>query len=215
MIRYIFWDLDGTLIRSGPGIISSAAYALGRLGVTLPESELNKFIGPSLYDSFTQRAHLSDDNAKKAITYYREVYTKTGLFDAEVYAGIPETLEKLRQAGMKHAAVTSKMQSLAERVLEHFGIAPYLEKIVGPTPEDNSSEKEKLIRSALDYFQADPSQAVMVGDRCYDINGARAAGIHSIGVLYGYGSAEELKEAGAEQLAETPEDILQGVNKLA
>ena len=207
MIKYVFWDLDGTITRSEGGVLSSVRYALDKLGVTLPESELLKFIGPSLYDSFTTRAHLSDEDAEKAIRYYREMYEADGLFDAEVYAGIPEAMDELRNAGCRHVVVTSKPQHMAERVLEHFKIMPYLERIVGPTPDDHSSDKEKLIRSALEHFHADKTEAVMIGDRCFDIDGANAVGVHSIGVLYGYGTKEELIASGAELIAGTPADI--------
>ena len=213
MIKYIFWDLDGTVIRSEGGVLSSVRYALDKFNMTLPEEELRKFIGPSLYDSFTTRAHMSDEDANKAIAYYREVYGKDGLFDAEVYDGIPETMQELRNAGYKHVVVTSKPLIRAERVLEHFKIMPYLETIVGPTPEDRSSDKEKLIRAALDHFGADRREAVMIGDRCFDIDGANAVGTHSIGVLYGYGSKEELIASGAGQLAGTPRDIPKVIDK--
>ena len=214
MIKYILWDLDGTVIQSENGVLSSVRYALDKMGTSLPEDELHKFIGPSLFDSFTIRAHMSDEDAEKAIKYYREVYEATGLFDALVYDGIPETMEELRRKGYKHVVVTSKPQRMAVRVLEHFGITPYLEKIVGPDPSDRSSDKEKLIRSALAHFGADKAEAVMIGDRCFDIDGANAAGIHSIGVLYGYGSLEELKESGAEQIAGTPADIVRVLSVL-
>ncbi|MCR5357490.1 MAG: HAD hydrolase-like protein [Lachnospiraceae bacterium] len=207
MIKYIFWDLDGTVTRSEGGVISSVKYALDKLGMTLPESELRKFIGPSLFDSFTNRAHLSAEDAETAIKYYREVYEVTGLFDAEVYDGVPEAMQELKDKGFKHVVVTSKPLRMAERVLEHFKIRQYLETVVGPKPDDHSSDKEKLIRAALEYFGADESEAVMIGDRCFDIDGANAAGTHSIGVLYGYGGREELTASGAEMIAETPADI--------
>ena len=207
MIKYIFWDLDGTLIQSEGGVLSSVRYALDKMGTSLPEDELRKFIGPSLFDSFTTRAHMSPEDAEKAIDYYREVYSVTGLFDAVVYEGIPQTLKELKDSGYKHIVVTSKPLPLALRVLEHFGITPFLEKTVGPTPDDHSSDKEKLITAALKHFGADRSEAVMIGDRCYDIDGARAAGIRSIGVLYGYGSRDELEASGADLVANTPTDI--------
>ncbi|MCR5093882.1 MAG: HAD hydrolase-like protein [Lachnospiraceae bacterium] len=215
MIRFIFWDLDGTIIKSEGGVLSSVRYALDRMGVTIPESEIRKFIGPSLFDSFTNRAHMSPEDADRAIEYYRELYEDTGLFDAAVYDGVPEVMEQLREAGLSHVVVTSKPQHTAERVLEHFGIRQYLGAIVGPTPDDHSSDKEKLIRAALKRFQAEPSEAVMIGDRCFDIDGAAAAGIRSIGVLYGYGSREELEASGADRIAGLPADIPEVLNTLS
>ena len=206
-VRYIFWDLDGTIMRSEGGVLSSVRYALDKLGVTLPDSELRRFIGPSLFDSFTNRANMTPETAEKAIEYYREVYETTGLFDAEVYEGIPEVMSELKDAGCRNVVVTSKPLRMAERVLDHFRITQYADRAVGPTPEDHSSDKAKLIRAALDLFRADRSEAVMIGDRCFDIDGAKAVGVHSIGVLYGYGSRKELEDSGAELIADTPADI--------
>ena len=214
MIKYIFWDLDGTIMESGSGVLGSARYALEKMGVELPESEVRKFIGPSLFDSFTNTAHMSDEDAEKAINYYRELYESKGIFDAEVYAGIPETLDRLKKAGYRQFVVTSKPQHMAKRVLDHFGIMPYLEGMVGPTEDDHSSDKAKLIRAAMESHSIEKTEAVMIGDRCFDINGANDVGIQSIGVLYGYGSKEELEKSGAGLIVEKAADIPGAVMRL-
>jgi phosphoglycolate phosphatase len=213
MIKYIFWDLDGTIMESGSGVLSSVRYALDKLGVELPESEVRKFIGPSLFDSFTNTAHMSEEDAEKAIGFYRELYESKGIFDAQVYEGIPETMDTLKKAGYRQFVVTSKPQHMAQRVLDHFEIMPYMDGLVGPTEDDHSSDKAKLIRTAMDNHGIEKSEAVMIGDRCFDINGANDVGIHSIGVLYGYGSKEELEEHGAETIVEKAVDIPEAVKR--
>ena len=214
MIKYIFWDLDGTIMESGSGVLSSVRYALDKVGVELPESEFRKFIGPSLFDSFTNTAHMPEELAEKAIEYYRELYESKGIFDAQVYEGIPETLDALKKAGYRQFVVTSKPQHMAQRVLDHFEIMPYMDGLVGPTEDDHSSDKAKLIRSAMESNGIEKSEAVMIGDRCFDINGANDVGIHSIGVLYGYGSKEELEKFGAELIVEKAVDIPDAVKRL-
>ena len=214
MIKYIFWDLDGTIMESGSGVLSSVRYALDKVGVELPESEVRKFIGPSLFDSFTNTAHMPEELAEKAIEYYRELYESKGIFDAQVYEGIPETLDALKKAGYRQFVVTSKPQHMAQRVLDHFEIMPYMDGLVGPTEDDHSSDKAKLIRSAMESNGIEKSEAVMIGDRCFDINGANDVGIHSIGVLYGYGSKEELEKFGAELIVEKAVDIPDAVKRL-
>lgn len=214
MIKYIFWDLDGTIMESGSGVLSSVRYALDKMGVELPESEVRKFIGPSLFDSFTNTAHMSEEDAEKAIEYYRSLYESKGIFDAQVYEGIPETLDALKKAGYRQFVVTSKPQHMAQRVLDHFEIMPYMDGLVGPTEDDHSSDKAKLIRSAMESNGIEKSEAVMIGDRCFDINGANDVGIHSIGVLYGYGSKEELEKFGAELIVENTVDIPGAVKRL-
>jgi phosphoglycolate phosphatase len=213
MIKYIFWDLDGTIMESGSGVLSSVRYALDKLGVELPESEVRKFIGPSLFDSFTNTAHMSEEDAEKAIGFYRELYESKEIFDAQVYEGIPETMDTLKKAGYRQFVVTSKPQHMAQRVLDHFEIMPYMDGLVGPTEDDHSSDKAKLIRTAMDNHGIEKSEAVMIGDRCFDINGANDVGIHSIGVLYGYGSKEELEEHGAELIVEKAVDIPEAVKR--
>ncbi|MCR5011613.1 MAG: HAD hydrolase-like protein [Lachnospiraceae bacterium] len=214
MIKYIFWDLDGTIMESGSGVLSSVRYALDKLGVELPESEVRKFIGPSLFDSFTNTAHMSEEDAEKAIQFYRELYESEGIFDAHVYEGIPETLEVLKKEGYRQFVVTSKPHHMAQRVLYHFGIKQYMDGLVGPTEDDHSSDKAKLIRTAMDSNGIEKSEAVMIGDRCFDINGANDVGIHSIGVLYGYGSKEELEKHGAGLIVEKAVDIPEAVKSL-
>ena len=209
MYSAVFFDLDGTLTRSDKGIIESVVYALEKMGIRENNRDtLMKFIGPSLYDSFTKLYGLSDGDARRAIGFYREVYEKAGIYKSPPYEGVKEMLRKLNEKGIKCFVVTSKPEPMAERVVRYHELDRYLEKVIGPERQGISSDKSVLIRRALEELpEGERNSAVMVGDRKYDIEGSKKAGTASIGVLYGYGKKEELTDAGADYLAESPEDI--------
>ncbi len=205
----ILLDLDGTIMDSGPGIMKSAQYALDHFGYpNEPEETLRRFVGPSLVDSFMGIYGLSEAEAEKATEYYREVYPVSGIFDAKVYDGMRETLQKLFDDGKKLLLVTSKPHVFAERILEHFDLAPLFCYQTGPELDDHNSEKSRLIDKAVREMQLDKAKVLMVGDRHFDIDGAKKSGVDSLGVTYGYGSLEELREAGADYIAHSPAEIL-------
>ena len=206
MKKYILFDLDGTLTESAPGIMNSARYALNHFGIPDPGSVfLRKFVGPPLFESFTQMFGLDPEQATEAITVYREYYARQGIFENEVYAGIPEALEMLKKKGFVLAVATSKPEVYAKQILEHFDLAKYFELICGIPLEDEKMTKAQVIERTLrELGVSDKSQALMVGDRDYDVKGAHANGIECVGVLFGYGDRPELEEAGAEYIAVTP-----------
>ena len=212
MYRVVLFDLDGTLTRSDKGILRSVAYALERMGIREQDrTKLMRFIGPSLYDSFTRFYGFNDKDAREAVVYYRELYEKEGIYESPPYEGIPELLKGLSGEGVRCYVVTSKPQEMAERVAEYHDIRKYFEGVVGPGRGGTSSDKTVLIGRALEEAgisgNSHTAKALMVGDRKYDIEGAKNAGIDSAGVLYGYGTREELEGAGASFLAETPDAI--------
>ena len=217
MKRYshIFFDLDGTLTQSEFGIIKSAQYALSKMGVDVGDddySEILRFIGPPLYNSFHDFYGMSDEDAMQAVKYYREYYEVSGLFDAPLYDGIEELTEKLHGAGKKLFVVTSKPAVTAKRIIDHYGLDDRFSDVIGPDKFEKSPDKKMLIERAISENDiVDKASVIMVGDRFYDIVGANEAGVDSIGVLYGYGNREELEEAGATFIAETPGDILKFV----
>ena len=181
-ISTVLFDLDGTITDSGSGIINSVKYALKKAGRKIPpEDELRKFIGPPLQEQFMKCCGIEEKEAAEMVALYREYYQEEGIFDNRVYDGVMEMLKTLKEAGLKIVMATSKPEKFAKMIAEHFGFAKYFDLIGG---------------------------ACMVGDRCYDIEGANREGIRAIGVLYGYGSKEELEEAGADGLAETPEEVV-------
>ena len=209
--KYLFFDLDGTLTQSEFGIIDSVLYALNKLGIEEPERDnLKRFIGPPLFDSFSRYYHMDQEQADEAVRLYREIYEVKGVYNQPLYEGIKDVLERLTKDGFTLLVVTSKPTEMAEIVLKHDGIREYFKDVIGPSRAERHSEKEYLIRTAIDllgeYSEIAPL-SLMIGDRHYDIEGAVKAGIDSMGVLYGYGSREELEGAGATYIEETPEEI--------
>ncbi len=208
MYKLALFDLDGTLTQSEFGILASAKYALEKFGIyEADQKKLKRFIGPPLYVSFSEFYGLNGADGEEAVRLYREVYEKEEYKNAPVYEGIPEALSAIKDAGAKLMVVTSKPQDMAERVVEHVGLKPFFDAIVGPGREMHTPSKTVLIERALSLAALDKKNAVMIGDRKFDIEGAEGAGIDSIGVLYGYGSKEELEKAGAKLFAETPAHI--------
>ena len=206
---WILFDLDGTLTDSSPGILNSVVYALEKMGVTPPpREELFSFIGPPLKQSFQRRFGFDDAEALRAIGYYREYFSAGGLFENAVYPGIPEALERLRSAGKRLCVATSKPEGFSERIVEHFGLTKYFEAVCGAAMDESRTEKAQVLRYALDRLGMAPEDCLMVGDREHDVLGAReAASIPCLGVLWGYGSREELASAGALALVRTPEEM--------
>ena len=213
MYKYLFFDLDGTLTQSEFGIINSIIYALGQMGIEVDDPEsVKRFIGPPLIKAFKDFYQMNDEDASKAAVIYRERYSGGEMYNAPLYPGIAEVVKTLYDKGFKLYVVTSKPTVYAEKIVEHFDILQYFENVIGPQLGDKSYSKDELVATAIKEAAGDgeinPADYVMIGDRFYDIDGANANGIDSIGVLYGYGKREELEEAGATLIAETTEDIL-------
>lgn len=207
--KYILFDLDGTLTDPGEGITNSVKYALQKFGIEVGDkSELNKFIGPPLWDSFEEYYGFTREQANQAVEYYREHFRDKGIFENKVYPGVGGLLETLSAEGKKLVLATSKPQVFAERILEHFGLKKYFVFIAGSELDGTRVDKGEVIQFALAGIGVEKlSQAVMVGDRRHDILGAHKAGIKAIGVLAGYGGGGELLDAGADYIVERVADI--------
>lgn len=207
--QYYLFDLDGTLTDSGRGITNSVKYALAKYNIMNPEMDtLLKFVGPPLADSFQKYYGLSVCESKQAIQYYREYYTAGGMFENEVYEGIPELLKRLKEAGKTLIVATSKPEDYAKQILEHFDLARYFDCIAGASMDETRVNKDEVIAYALSQCELpEKSQIVMIGDREHDVLGAKKNGLASIGVLFGFGDREELEAAGADYIVETPEEI--------
>ena len=207
MNHTIFFDLDGTLTDSAPGIIHSVQYALKKYGIEAEENDLRSFIGPPLVHSFQERFGFDHDKALEAVTFYREYFTAGGMFENSVYQGVEEMLQKLKEDGLVLAVATSKPELFSKQILEHFALTRYFDFIGGAAMDESRATKVEVLSYALQELQVDPAKAVMIGDRENDIEAASLLGTESIGVLYGYGSKEELSNAGAKYFADTPMDI--------
>lgn len=210
MYEYVLFDLDGTLTDPGLGITNSVAYALKRWNIEVEDRKvLYKFIGPPLQDSFAEYYGFSADDAQHAVDVYREYFREKGLFENEVYPGMEEMLKALREQGKTLVVATSKPEEFAIRILKHFQLDGYFTVIAGATMDSSRNKKGDVIAYALkEAGVTELSKAVMIGDREHDIIGAKQNGLDSIGVLFGYGNREELKDAGATYIAPTVEDIL-------
>lgn len=207
MAKTILFDLDGTLTDSKEGITKCVQYALAKYGIDEPDlSKLESFIGPPLKIHMLERyPHLSEDEANQAVAWYRERYRSVGLFENRVYEGIPELLERLQKAGYTLILATSKPEVYTIRILEHFELKRFFTIIVGSELDGRRGEKDEVIQEAL-RLGGNP-EAIMVGDRKYDMWGAKKHGLRAVGVLYGYGSREELEAAGADEIAESVAEL--------
>lgn len=202
--KYCLFDLDGTLTDPALGITASVAYALEKFGIEVSDrAELNKFIGPPLMYSFKTYFGFTDDVAKQAMAYYRERFSSGGLYENEIYPGIAELLKNIKAGGGRVLLATSKPEEFASMILEHFDILKYFDFVAGNTLDETRPEKRQVIEHILgNYPDISAENAVMVGDREYDMLAAKEFSLPSVGVLFGYGSLEELTNAGADMLAE-------------
>ena len=201
---WVLFDLDGTLTQSEEGIWNCARYAAQKMGFPVPDdTTLRKFIGPPLEHSFRTYMGMTEEQIAEAKVWYRERYTTVGMYENRVYPGVRTMLRTLHNAGAKLGVVTGKPAYPTGKILEHFGFDRFISRVVCAT--DGHAEKEHLIRQALpEGF----GEAWMVGDRCFDMEGGMKAGVHTLGVAYGYGSEQELWDSGAERVARTPGEIL-------
>ncbi|MGE0626080.1 MAG: HAD family hydrolase [Pseudomonadales bacterium] len=207
MLNLVLFDLDGTLTDSRQGIIASIQHALDSLGRPVPpEDSLLWCIGPPLKGSF-QRLLGNDAEAERAVALYRERFGAVGLYENQVYEGIPELLANLHSRGMRLAVATSKAEIYATRIVEHFGIERYFESVFGAELTGERSDKTDLIAWALERTGTDRSEVVMIGDRSHDMVGARNNGVAGVGVLYGYGSRAELLDGGARAVVDSPREL--------
>ncbi|MCL2387978.1 MAG: HAD hydrolase-like protein [Defluviitaleaceae bacterium] len=202
---YLF-DLDGTLTNPQIGMEKSMRYALNALDVKTEIKDFSVFIGPPLRDTFREAFGLTGERAEEAVTKYREYYATKGIYENEIYEGIIEMLKRLKERGAKIAMATSKCTIFAEVIANHFNFAQYFDFIGGSELNGDRSTKAEVISHVLENISSQRLRPVMIGDRKYDIEGAKATGIDSIGVTWGFGSVAELKEAGAMHIINSPSD---------
>lgn len=212
MKKYLLFDLDGTLTDPKIGITTCVQYALHSFGIEEPDlDKLEPFIGPPLRDSFMEFYGFTAKQAEEAVAKYRERFQDTGLFENEVYTGIPKMLRELQAKGYFLAVASSKPQVYVERILEHFDLKKYFVVVVGSELDGRRETKDQVVQETLRQLfgesPVDPAQVYMIGDRKFDVEGARALGVESVGVTYGYGSKEELKEAKADYIVQSVDEL--------
>lgn len=212
MIQNILFDLDGTLSESAVGIINSVLYALEKMEIDtsdiVPQSLL-KFIGPPLKTSFQESYNFSQEEIAQAIVYYREYFNESGIYQNEIYPGVPEMLSTLQKSGKSLFVATSKPEFFAKQILENDKLSHFFAQIVGSPLEENSCTKSDIIKMVLDNNHLDPNTCIMVGDREHDIFGGHENHMKAVGVLYGYGSLDELNAVKADYIAKDTNELTQ------
>lgn len=204
----VFFDLDGTIIDSGEGVSNSVLYALKKFGIEETRQNALRFIGPPLANSFKEFYGFDDEKATRGIEIYREYYREKGIFECYLYDGIKELLLWLKNEGYKVVLCTSKPEEYAHRVLDYFEILDLFDFACGATMDEKTrATKDDVMTYALALSGTKPSEAIMIGDRKFDINSASKFGLDSVGVTFGYGSKEELEEAGATFVVDSANQI--------
>ena len=210
-LQYILFDLDGTLTDPMVGITSSVQYALEKFGIHVKYlKDLIPFIGPPLDDSFQEFYGLSKEDAGKAVEYYRERYSTTGIFENCPYPGVEKLLQELRRKKYLLAVASSKPEYYVKQILDYFNLTEYFDEIVGSEMNGARTNKTEVIEETLKRLGLDHhrEQVIMVGDKEHDVLGARKAGLDCVAVSYGYGTEEELAASQPLQIVASAEEIL-------
>ena len=208
MKKNILFDLDGTLTDPFKGITTSIVYALEKMNAKVPDAEtLGWCIGPPLRDSFYKLLDSNMDWAQKAVVFYRERFQKVGMFENRVYENIPEALKALKTNGHTLFIATSKPRIYAEKIIDHFHLSPFFKSVHGAEMDGTRGDKTSLIAYILEQEQLEYANTVMVGDTAYDMIGAKENGIYGLGVLWGYGSRQDLENAGAGRCLSSPLEL--------
>jgi phosphoglycolate phosphatase len=208
-VKIVLFDLDGTITDSSEGIVNSIKYALSRLGFKEESSEkIRTHIGPALHDTFKNIYGIQDTAG--AVAIYREYYASKGIFENKLYDGILEVLEILKSQNYTIALATGKPTYYSEIILKHFKIDHYFDAVVGSNMDGSRSDKKEIIAEVFAQLKYNPEvhEAIMIGDRFHDVNGAKHHNIPCIGVSYGYSEGNELIEAGAIKVIDHPLEIL-------
>lgn len=208
MKKNILFDLDGTLTDPFKGITTSIIYALEKMNAKAPEAEtLGWCIGPPLRDSFYKLLDSNMERAQKAVVFYRERFQKVGMFENQVYENIPEALKDLKTDGHTLFIATSKPRIYAEKIIDHFHLSPFFKSVHGAEMDGTRGDKTSLIAYILKQEKLEYANTVMVGDTAYDMIGAQKNGIYGLGVLWGYGSQQDLENAGAGRCLSSPLEL--------
>lgn len=207
MYRYVLFDFDGTVFDTLEGITKSVRYAINKVGMDAPLSELKCFAGPPLLEMFEERFGFTPEKAAQAVRDFRERYVPVGVYESRVFPGVKELLRELRAAGIVTGIATSKPQHLAEELLGREEMIGLFDVISGSAPDGRNESKQQVTQRAMGFLGAAPEETVLVGDTKYDVAGAHKCGIKCIGVGYGYAAEGELEAAGVDYIAADVDEI--------
>lgn len=206
--KAVFFDFDGTIADTGDGIFHSVKYAIKESGFSpLSEERLRTFIGPPVFDSFKRELDMDEEQSAFAVMKYREEYSREGIFRFTLYDGIENLLRELKANGIQTAIASSKPYNFILRIIDYLNFGDLIDFISCPLSDKANESKVVLVSRCVEHFEIEKSEAIMVGDRHFDINGANGAGVESIGVTFGYGDEKELSNAGATHIAHNADDI--------
>lgn len=205
----LFFDLDGTITNPEQGITTAVAYALDYYGKPYESKEqLRCFIGPPLREQFMKFCGLDREAGDEYVAKYREYYSVKGIYENEVYKGIPEMLEKLKRQGKKIVLATSKPEKFAKLILDHFDLTKYFDFVAGSLMDNSRTVKSEVLEFALKSVgNPDVNATLMIGDRLHDVEGAAKCGIKTVGVTFGFGTRQELEQAGAYKIADSVDEL--------
>lgn len=208
--KCVILDLDGTLVNTSEGIFKCVQHALDDVGIyNEPEENLSRFIGPPLEYSFKTFYGLDSETTERLILKYRERYVPIGLYESSLYPGVKEFVEGLKEKGYKLSLGSSKPEDMCIKLLESFGILDQLDFCVGATVGPERRTKDKVLIEALNRMEIDASECVLIGDTRFDVEGAKSVGMECIGITYGFGTREDLEEAGAISVFDTLDEVLE------
>lgn len=210
--NFVIFDFDGTIADTRRGVFDSIIYALTSYGYEVPdEAVLNSFLGPPLHESFKKTTSCTDEMAQTLTAKYRELYTDNAMYRLHLFDGVEEMLKEMKNRGVKMAIASSKPEKFFSKLLEHLGITQYFDVVCGAALGDIHNTKQAIIARAMESLGAEKDSTLMVGDRVFDIDGAKQNGIKSAGVVFGFDYTEELKTAEADFIVKNTEELLKEV----
>lgn len=212
----VLFDLDGTITNSKEGITKCAQYALKAYGIDEPDADkLEFFIGPPLKNTFMEHYGMDEETAVAAVAKYRERYHPTGIFECSLFDGVEDALKSLKRKGYRIGLASSKPEESCRRILEHFHILSYFDEVVGATMDGRIDSKYEVLQETIKRMHIyDTTEAVLIGDTRFDVSGAKEAHMDCIGITYGFGTKEELQEAGANAICDSIEEAAEYIERL-
>lgn len=207
-VKNVFLDLDGTISKSGESCKNGVKYMFDKIGFRqISEQELNAFVGPTVKAHLKEAYGFTQKDAEDAYVYYRDYYDGIGIFESRMYDGIDDVIKNIKNSGKRVYIATLKPEEQAKQIIEMYGLTNLFEDIFGARHDLGIMHKEKVLDRAVEIIGEYPENSVMVGDRNHDVNAAKHIGFKSVGVLYGYGTSEELKSAGCDIIVDSVEDL--------